>query len=81
MYLSWFFKISANLVSIPTSLFEMTGNNLSGGHVEYYNYSMDPITVNANYEKLHFDLTRIFFRKYTLPNIRRNRNLEYQNNY
>ena len=37
-------------------------SNLSGGHVEYYNYSMDPITVNAMYEKLHFDLTRIFTR-------------------
>ena len=37
-------------------------SNLSGGHVEYYNYSMDPITVNANYEKLHFDLTRILTR-------------------
>ena len=37
-------------------------SNLSGGHVEYYNYSMDPITVNAMYEKLHFDLTRILTR-------------------
>ena len=37
-------------------------SNLSGGHVEYYNYSMDPITVNAMFEKLHFDLTRILTR-------------------
>ncbi len=37
-------------------------SNLSGGQVEYYNYSMDPITVNAMYEKLHFDLTRILTR-------------------
>ena len=37
-------------------------SNLSGGHVEYYTYSMDPITVNAMFEKLHFDLTRILTR-------------------
>ena len=37
-------------------------SNLSGGHVEYYNYSMDPIAVNAMYEKMHFDLTRILTR-------------------
>ena len=37
-------------------------SNLSGGHVEYYNYSMDPVIVNTNFEKLHFDLTRIFTR-------------------
>ena len=37
-------------------------SNLSGGHVEFYNYSMDPIAVNAMYEKLHFDLTRILTR-------------------
>ena len=37
-------------------------SNLSGGHIEFYNYSMDPITVKANFEKLHYDLTRIFTR-------------------
>ena len=37
-------------------------SNLSGGHVEYYNYSMDPITVKAMFEKLHYDLTRILTR-------------------
>jgi len=37
-------------------------SNLSGGHVEFYNYSMDPTTVNALYEKLHYDLTRIVTR-------------------
>ena len=37
-------------------------SNLSGGHIEYYNYSMDPTTVNAMYEKLHYDLTRILTR-------------------
>ena len=37
-------------------------SNLSGGHVEYYNYSMDPITIKAMFEKLHYDLTRIFTR-------------------
>ena len=36
--------------------------NLSGGHIEFYNYSMDPITVKAMFEKLHYDLTRIFTR-------------------
>ena len=37
-------------------------SNLSGGHIEYYNYSMDPVAINAMYEKLHFDLTRILTR-------------------
>ena len=37
-------------------------SNLSGGHVEFYNYSMDPVIVNTNFEKLHFDLTRILTR-------------------
>ena len=37
-------------------------SNLSGGHVEYYNYSMNPITVKAMFEKLHYDLTRILTR-------------------
>ena len=31
-------------------------SNLSGGHIEYYNYSKDPSVVNSNYEKLHYDL-------------------------
>jgi len=37
-------------------------SNLSGGHVEYYNYSVDPNVINSNYEKLHYDLTRILTR-------------------
>ena len=37
-------------------------SNLTGGHVEYYNYSMNPITVKAMFEKLHYDLTRILTR-------------------
>ena len=37
-------------------------SNLSGGHVEYYNYSMDQITVKAMFEKFHYDLTRILTR-------------------
>ena len=37
-------------------------SNLSGGHVEFYNYSMDSTTANAMYEKLHYDLTRILKR-------------------
>ena len=37
-------------------------SNLSGGQIEYYNYSKDPSVVNSNYEKLHYDLTRILTR-------------------
>ena len=37
-------------------------SNLSGGHIEYYNYSMNPNTVKSMYEKLHYDLTRILTR-------------------
>ncbi len=37
-------------------------SNLSGGQVEFYNYSKDPSVVNSNYEKLHYDLTRILTR-------------------
>ena len=37
-------------------------SNLSGGHIEFYNYSMDPKTVQSMYEKLHYDLTRILTR-------------------
>ena len=37
-------------------------SNLSGGHVEYYNYSMNPNTVKSMLEKLHYDLTRILTR-------------------
>ena len=37
-------------------------SNLTGGHVEYYNYSINPITVKAMFEKLHYDLTRILTR-------------------
>ena len=36
--------------------------NLSGGHMEYYHYSMDPKTVQSMFEKLHYDLTRILTR-------------------
>ena len=37
-------------------------SNLSGGHLEYYNYSNDPNVINSLYEKLHYDLTRILTR-------------------
>ena len=37
-------------------------SNLSGGHVEYYHYSMDPNNVKSMFEKLHYDLTRIVTR-------------------
>ena len=37
-------------------------SNLTGGHVEYYNYTADQSTVNSMYEKLHYDLTRIVTR-------------------
>ena len=36
--------------------------NLSGGQIEFYNYSMDPNTVQSMFEKLHYDLTRILTR-------------------
>ena len=37
-------------------------SNLSGGQIEFYNYSTDQSVVNSNYEKLHYDLTRILTR-------------------
>ena len=37
-------------------------SNLSGGQVEYYNYSTNQNVINSNYEKLHYDLTRILTR-------------------
>jgi len=37
-------------------------SNLSGGQIEYYNYSSDPSTISAMFEKLHYDLTRIVTR-------------------
>ena len=37
-------------------------SNLSGGQIEYYNYSKDPNVINSLYEKLHYDLTRILTR-------------------
>ena len=37
-------------------------SNLSGGQIEFYNYSTDPNVINSLYEKLHYDLTRILTR-------------------
>ena len=37
-------------------------SNLSGGHIEYYNYSRNVNEINSMYEKLHYDLTRILTR-------------------
>ena len=37
-------------------------SNLSGGQIEFYNYSTDPNLINSLYEKLHYDLTRILTR-------------------
>jgi len=64
-------KASQNRVVVDQFIFMSTAfdlstfsiiSNLSGGQVEYYNYSNDPATVNAMYEKLHYDLTRILTR-------------------
>ena len=48
-------------ISFDFSTFSLA-SNLSGGHVEYYNYSMDSNTVRSMFEKLHYDLTRILTR-------------------
>ena len=37
-------------------------SNLSGGQIEFYNFSTDPNVINSLYEKLHYDLTRILTR-------------------
>ena len=37
-------------------------SNLSGGHIEFYNYSMNPSVVSSSFEKLHYDITRILTR-------------------
>ena len=37
-------------------------SNLSGGHVEYYNYTEDNNILNSHFEKMHYDLTRIISR-------------------
>lgn len=64
-------KASQNRVVVDQFIFMSTAfdlstfsiiSNLTGGQVEYYNYSNDPATVNAMYEKLHYDLTRILTR-------------------
>ena len=64
-------KASNNRIVVDQFIFMSTSydlstfsliSNLTGGHVEYYNYSMNPITVKAMLEKLHYDLTRILTR-------------------
>ena len=37
-------------------------SNLSGGQIEFYDYSTDPNVINSLYEKLHYDITRILTR-------------------
>ena len=37
-------------------------SNLSGGQIEFYNYTSDPNVRNSLYEKLHYDLTRVLTR-------------------
>ena len=37
-------------------------SNLTGGHVEYYNYTSDNYILNSIFEKMHYDLTRIISR-------------------
>ena len=39
-----------------------TASNLSGGQIEFYNYTSDPNVRDSLYEKLHYDLTRILTR-------------------
>ena len=64
-------KASNNRIVIDQFIFMSTlfdlstfavASNLSGGHLEYYNYSNDPSVINSLYEKLHYDLTRILTR-------------------
>ena len=37
-------------------------SNLSGGYIEYYNYTEDNNILNSLFEKMHYDLTRIISR-------------------
>ena len=37
-------------------------SNLTGGHVFYYPYSLEQNAMNSNYEKMHYDITRIISR-------------------
>ena len=37
-------------------------SNLTGGHIEYYNYSNENNIINSLFEKMHYDLTRIITR-------------------
>ena len=64
-------KASNNRIVIDQFIFMSTSfdlstfsvaSNLSGGQIEFYNYSTDQSVVNSNYEKLHYDLTRILTR-------------------
>ena len=64
-------KASNNRIVIDQFIFMSTlfdlstfavASNLSGGHLEYYNYSNDPSVISSLYEKLHYDLTRILTR-------------------
>jgi hypothetical protein len=45
-------------ISFDLSTFSVA-SNLSGGQIEFYNYSIDQSVVKSNYEKIHYDLTRI----------------------
>ena len=64
-------KASNNRIVIDQFIFMSTSfdlstfsvaSTLSGGQIEFYNYSTDQSVVNSNYEKLHYDLTRILTR-------------------
>ena len=53
------FIFMSNLFDLSTFAI---ASNLSGGHLEYYNYTNDPNVINSLYEKLHYDLTRVLTR-------------------
>ena len=64
-------KAANNRIAIDQFIFMSTAfdlstfsvaSTLSGGQIEFYNYSTDQSVVNSNYEKLHYDLTRILTR-------------------
>ena len=64
-------KAANNRITIDQFIFMSTSfdlstfsvaSNLSGGQLEYYNYSSDPNVINSLYEKLHYDLTRVLTR-------------------
>ena len=64
-------KAANNRIAIDQFIFMSTSfdlstfavaSNLSGGQIEFYNYSTDPNVINSSYEKLHYDITRILTR-------------------